>query len=180
MLKAMSCALRCCLPFAYVCVCVSVSVPPHLCIYPRAFWVERYRRSPTTRQSIKHHSTSCHPGDGKQYNGWREWKEKDWNDRTETDGWKDWKDWVQKEDDQQRSQETWRSWKEWADREQAEDEGLGFEGLGFQGLGFMGCRDQRCGGEVVVSISAPRACLLPLLWGSPSLPLCKALQIAAT
>ncbi|CAE7373420.1 unnamed protein product [Symbiodinium sp. CCMP2592] len=68
-------------------------------------------------------------GDGKQHNGWREWKEKDWNDRKRTDRWKDWKDWVEQEDGQQRSQENWRSWKEWADREQAEEDGQAKSGV---------------------------------------------------
>ncbi|CAE7252187.1 unnamed protein product, partial [Symbiodinium sp. CCMP2456] len=60
-------------------------------------------------------------GDGKQHNGWAEWKEKDWKDRRKADRWRDWKDWVVKEEEQTRSQENWKSWKEWADRDQEED-----------------------------------------------------------
>ncbi|OLP98786.1 hypothetical protein AK812_SmicGene18733 [Symbiodinium microadriaticum] len=58
--------------------------------------------------------------DGRQHNGWTEWKEKDWKDRRQADRWRDWKDWAEKEEEQNRSQENWRSWKEWADREQEE------------------------------------------------------------
>ena len=104
-----------------VCVCLFVCLHTYASLHPsllhRALWVERY--SPATRQ-FTHNATPCRQGDGRQHNGWTEWKEKDWKDRRQADRWRDWKDWAEKEEEQNRSQENWRSWKEWADREQEE------------------------------------------------------------